>query len=260
MPQLEAIIHELLDHRAKLAADELTLLHQIQAQLDLRSVPQWPELQIAAYAKPGLKEAGDVYDIMRLPNGLAAVMIGRIHASTARAALAMAEVRSAFRIAGLHADPPHIQLKALNWLLYDEKEPCVLDVAILVTNPKTGAAEFCTGGAIGAVVIDPRGNSRSLVDAERPAVGTTKGYEYASSSERLRVGETLALFSPGCCTTENIEGEPIGAERFQDALCDGFGQSASVALDDLVSDQAAFLKNGRPPADITILLVRRVSA
>ncbi len=259
VPHLEAIIGEQLDQRAELQAGELSLLQAVQAQLDPHSVPHWPEFQVAVYAKPGLEHVGDIYDIMRLPNGLAALLIGHVRASTTRAALAMTEVRCAFRIAGLHADPPHIQLKALNWLLFDEKDPCALHIAVVVTNPKTGAAEFCTAGDIGALIVDSRGNPRTLTNPDAPPVGTARGFEYSGSSERIRGQEMLALYTPGCVTTRNALGDAMGESRFIDALCDGFGQPASAALDALLADNAAFLKDGRPPADITILVVHRTS-
>ena len=259
VPHLEAIIGEQLDQRTELQAREVALLQAVQAQLDPHSVPHWPELQVAAYAKPGFEQVGDIYDIMRLPNGLAALLIGHVRASTTRAALAMTEVRSAFRIAGLHADPPHIQVKALNWLLFDEKDPCALDIAVVVTNPKTGAAEFCTAGDIGALIVDSRGNPRNLRNQDAPPVGTARGFEYRGSSERIRSQEILALYTAGCVAARDASGEAMGEGRFIDALCDGFGQPASAALDALLADHAAFLKDGRPPADITILLVHRTT-
>ena len=256
-PHLEATIAAHFEQRERLEADGLALLHDVQARLDPRNVPQWPQLQVAAYAKPGLEEAGDFYDIMRLPNGLAAVLIGHVRASKTNAALAIAEARAAFRIAGLHADRPHIQIKALNWLLYDEKDPCTLDIAIVMINPKTGVSECCKAGKIGALIADPRGNPRRLSQADAPAVGTERNYEYTGVPERIRNGGTLALYTPGCTTACNTAGEQISEDRLVDAICDGFGQPASAALNGVVTDQAAYLKDGRPPADITLLLIHR---
>jgi len=253
---LEAIINEQVEQRTRIGAGELSLLQQVQARLDPRGVPQWPQLQIAAFAKPGAERCGDLCDIMRLPNGLAAFLMGHVEAQTTRAALALAEVRSSFRISGLHADPPHVQLKALNWLLYDEKDACRLDIAILVTNPKTGAAEYCTAGGIGLVIVDSRGNARKLGNSASPAVGESKQSEFAASTCRIQNGDTIALYSPGCLTAKSETGEPVGEERFMDALCDGFGQAASATLDGLLAD-LPFFKTGRPPDDISILLVHR---
>lgn len=257
-PQLEAIFGNYLEQREQLNTGGLALIQDVQAKLDPRSVPQWPELQIAAYAKPGLKNAGDVYDVMRLPNGLLALLIGHVYAGSTRTALAMAEARSAFRIAGLHADRPHIQLKALNWLFHDERDACSADLAVLVMNPKTGAVEYASAGEIGVMIIDARGNSRRLADASIPRVGQLRSHEYTGASERLRTGDFLAFYTRGVPRASNASGETLGEERFVEALCDGFGQAASAALNELLVDLGLFLKAGRNEDDITLLLVRKV--
>lgn len=257
-PQLEAIIGNYFEQREQLNTSGLTLIQDVQAKLDPRSVPQWPELQIAAYAKPGTKNGGDVYDVMRLPNGLLAVLLGHVHSGATKTALAMAEARSAFRVAGLHADRPHIQLKALNWLFFDDKDPCSMDIAILVVNPKTGAAEYACAGEIGVMIVDSRGNSRSLADPAVPRVGQHKSYEYVGASERLRTGDLLAFYTRGVPRACNSEGEALGDERFGEALCDGFGQAATAVLNELLVDLGPFLKIGKTEDDITLLLVRKV--
>ena len=256
-PRLETLISEESRQKRQLAADSLILLRDVQSKLDLRTVPQWPELQVAVYSRPGLSRSGDIHDVMRLPNGLAALLIGHVDAEAARAALGLVEVRTAFRISGLHADPPHIQLKALNWLFANNADPCQLNAAIVVSNPKTGAAEICTAGKIGVLVIDAQGEMRRLDNADAPAVGSTRTFEYAPVSRRLLAGETLVLFTEGCTTARNDAGETLGEEGLVEALRDGFGQPASAALDDLVADLAPYLKDGRPPDDITLLLVHR---
>jgi serine phosphatase RsbU (regulator of sigma subunit) len=255
--QLDAIINVHVAQKAQMAATELAFLREVQSSLDPTNVPMWPQLHIAAFAKPGVDRAGDFYDIMQLPNGLASMMMGHVESTTTRAALAMAEARSAYRFACLHADPPHVQLRALNWLLYNEKVPCKLHIAIIVMNPKTGKAELGVAGNMGAVIVDARGNPRKLSGQEVGPVGSAKAADFSSHTEGLRNGETLAFFTPGCWAVRNEEGESLGEERFVDALCDGFGQPASAAIDELLADHAGFFKRGTPPDDITMLLVHR---
>jgi serine phosphatase RsbU (regulator of sigma subunit) len=255
--QLEAIIDEQTTQRERLEAGERALLHGVQALLDPKNVPEFKNLQFAAYSRPGTETVGDIYDVMKLPNGLAAIMLAHVSAGTTRTALAMAEARAAFRTAALHADAPHIKLRTMDWLLYDRSDPCKLDVAIWIMNPKTGAAEFSTAGAVRAVVVDARGNPRSLADPSIPPVGTTKDYQYQPRKERLKDGEMLAFLSPGCGVARDQSGEILGWKHVVETLCDTFGQPAPVALTDFLADLSPFFKDGRPPADITVLLVRR---
>ena len=197
---LDALVEDQLEQKASRIATELALLRDVQARLDPTNAPQWSQLQIAAFAKAGLERAGNVYDIMRLPNGLAAFLVGSVEAQPRRAAVAIGETRSTFRMAGLHADPPHVQLKAMTWLLHDPSSPCALNGVIVVMNPKTGAMEACSAGQIGAVIVDRRGEVRSLVNPKHPAAGVERAFDYTGHAERLKPGETLAFYSEGCTT------------------------------------------------------------
>jgi len=258
--QLEAIIGEHIALRHRLAGGELAFLREVQEKLDPTDVPNWPGIQLSAFAKPGSVRGGDIYDITRLPNGLAAFLLGSISGSTARTALAMTEVRTAFRIAAMHADPPHVQFKAMNWLFQTDSEPCKLAAVLLVMNPKTGAAEFSVAGNVGAIVVDDKGEARVLHDPNVPPLGETRNFDYKPARARIKPGELLALFSPGCRLVKNAAGAELGEESLISSISDGFGQPASTAMDDLKVDLAPYLRQGVAEDDVTIMLVRRAPA
>ncbi len=256
--QVESIAEGLEAQHVRLAEGQMAFLREVQSRLDPTNVPMWSGLQVAAYAKPGLDRAGDIYDITRLPNGLASLLVGHVKAEPTRAAMVMTEIRSAFRIASLHADPPHIQLKALSWLLRDEKHPCLVDCLVLMVNPKTGAVEYSLAGDVGAIVVERGGEVRAFLSPDVPPIGASKNAGFERLSERIRIGDSLGLFSAGCAAARDAESQVLGRERFVDAVGDGFDQPAAAALDGLLADLAGFLKNGEPPDDITILYLHRV--
>ncbi|HEY3246147.1 MAG TPA: SpoIIE family protein phosphatase [Phycisphaerae bacterium] len=257
---LEGIIEKQIRLQEAVEAGELSFIRQVQARLDPTNVPQWDGYQLAVYCRHGRQQAGDVYDVIKLPKGLIALIAAHADASTTRAALAITEVRAAFRVAGLHADAPHIVMRELNWLLHDPRDPCALACAAIVINPANGAFQYCTGGPIGAVVIDSDGQSRNLSRPDVPAVGINSGQTFGSEMGRIMPGETLALFTGGCYTIQNAAGQPLGQERFLDALCDGFGQTASAAMDGIQMELSDYFSSGRQPDDITILLLHREQA
>ncbi len=258
--QIETIAGGQQAHQGKVEEGKGAFLREVQSRLDPTNVPVWPQLQIAAYARPGTERTGDIYDMTRLPNGLASIMLGRVTAEATRAAMAMIEIRSAFRIASLHADPAHIQLKALNWLLHDDRVPCRFDGVILVINPKSGAVEYATAGDADAVVITGAGEGQPLGGKPNPPVGPQKSASFERHSLRIPEGASLVLFSPGCASARSVEGDVLGRERFVEALCDGFGLTAARALDGVLSDLQGFVKSGEAPDDITILYMHRVTA
>lgn len=257
--KLKRIILAQTDARQAVQNGQLAFLREIQTRMDPSMVPQWPGIQLAVYCKPGTQRGGDIYDVMRIPNGLASIMVANVAGEATRTALAMAEIRSAFRIAGLHADAPHVFLRSVNWMLCEDRAPSRMTAVALVMNPRTGTFDCSTAGAIGALIVDARGDTRDLADHEIQPAGAVPGFAYVSKTDRLQQGESLALFTAGCHTICDAAGRPLGEARFIESVRDGFGQSAATALDELIQDQAGFFKNGRLPDDITILLFHRVA-
>lgn len=255
--QLELIITDMVKRQESIATGQLSFMRELQANMDPTMVPQWEGLQLAVYCKPGLDTAGDLCDVMGMPNGLAAFFCGHMTGAATTAALALAQSRAAFRIAGLHADAPHIVLRAMNWMIHDPKKPCGLSVIILVMNPKTGAMQYASGGAIGAVVVDASGQMRSLMQPKMPPVGAQREFGYLSGSGRLEEGETMFLFTPGCLTLTDRAGSRLNQQELLDAMSDSFGQGASTALNDMLSDLKTYFREGRQPDDISIMVIHR---
>lgn len=233
-------------------------IHASQATLRVPDGASWKKLDVAAYHRPSDEGSGDLYDAMKLPKGLAAFMVGSVSAPTpARTALAISEIRSAFKIAGLHADPAHVQLKSIHWMLLDDPEPYTFDGIILITNLKTGAAEYCTAGAVGALIIDAKGTPRKLSGANSRSVNKLDTTDYTPTSARIGDGETLVFYTRGCATMQNSNGKALGESKFVEAVCDVFGQPATAALDDVIADFSPYLVDGSQPHDVTILMVHR---
>ncbi len=255
--QLEQIADIQVAVQESVAAGGLSFVRKIQERMDPTNVPQWAGFQLAVYCKPGVRRSGDVYDIMRLPNGLASFLVATVEGEAIRSAVAMAEARTAFRVSGLHADAPHVFLRGINWLLCDDRHECRMRTVALVMNPMTGEIEYGTAGDCGAAIVDARGDLRVLHDPSAPAVGESPGFGYTPRFDRLGAGETLVLYSLGCESVLNEAGDALGRENLLESLRDGFGQSASVALDELLRDHSSFFKDGNPVDDITILLFHR---
>lgn len=256
---LESIVLNQLEVQEVISAGQLSFVREVQTQMDPTNVPQWHGLQLAVYCKPGDQRGGDIYDVMRLPNGFAAILVANVSGEGTRAVLAMAEIRAAFRIAGLHGDAPHVFFRAANWMLCTDRQKTQMQGAAVIMNPQTGEFAHSTAAHIGAVVVTNRGEMRSLAAGETPAVGSVPNHAYEAQLDRLDHGETLALFTAGCSTVCDADGNALGWERFTESIKDGFGQTAGVALDELIQDHSAFFKHGNQPDDITILLFHRVA-
>ncbi len=257
--QLDAIFKRIAKQRAATVEGEVAVTHAIQARLTPRKLPQWDELQFGAFREPGRDRSSDIYDIVRLSNGIAAVMIAHARSTGSLPCQHMAQTQAAFRTALMHMDRPHVFMKSLNVLLYDGLKGHELHCFMGAIDPASGKMQYAMAGDIGAYVISSRGEERSLAPADgTPPIGTQKAAAYEQQLGEIGDGETLVLFTPGVVTTQNSAGEVFGEERFLNILCDGFGQLASTMLKEMLSDLQAFTEGGTQPEDITVILSHRV--
>ena len=258
--QLDAIFKNVARTRAAMVDGQVSVAHEIQARLTPRKLPQWEgQLQFGAFREPGRLRTGDIYDVVRLANDLAGILIAHTPAAGALPSMLMAQAQTAFRSAVMHQDTPGVCLQALNWMLYDGQPDHPLECFVGVVEPATGKLRYALAGHLGAYIIGQRGEERALAPAEpAPALGLARTMEYPLLGAQLEPGETIALFTPGVTTATNPQAETFGEERFVNILCDGFGQLASAMLKDMLTDLRNFTEGGSQPDDITVILAHRV--
>ncbi|MBL8879280.1 MAG: SpoIIE family protein phosphatase [Phycisphaerales bacterium] len=256
--QLDAIFRAITKQRQATMDGEVSVAHEIQARLTPRKLPQSDQLQFGAFREPGRANTGDLYDVVKLGNGLLAVIVTHCPHGGAMPSLLMSAAHAAFRIAAMHQDAPHVFLRSLNWILFDPAKDRSLNCFIGTIDPATGVIQYSLAGAIGAFIIDARGEERPMRPTPAPAaLGLDRSVQYQLLTETIDSDENLVLFTPGVTTAKNSKGEVFGEARFVNILCDGFGQLASQLLKEMLTDLRAFTEGGMQPDDITVLLAHR---
>lgn len=256
--QLDAIFKAMAKTRAATLDGEVVVAHAIQGRLTPRKLPQWEGLQFGAFREPGREKTSDVYDIVKLANQSAAIMIAHSHASGPLPGMVMSQAQAAFRTAVMHNDPPHLFMRSLNVLLYDGLGDRAVDCLMATIDPETGEMRYAMAGKIGAYIIGGRGEERKFPDQGLPPCGVERSVSYNTLSEQLDSAETTVLFTPGVVTARNRKGDAFGQDRFINILCDGFGQLASSMLKEMLSDLQHFTEGGQQPEDITVILAHKV--
>ncbi len=254
---------QLLQQRAQrtaaITSTEVSVVHSIQAHLDPSSAPHFKGYQMAAYSRSGQDSPGDLYDVMKHPDTqITAFLMGHVNSTGAHLALSIARLHSTFRVGFLHNDPPQALARALNWLMYNEKDPSTVDALFLIMDPPSGKMKFCRAGRIGGFIVSQRGEPRALQGSDGPPIGQVRNFEYVSRMEQIQPGETLALYSRGVATALNAQGERFGEKRFIELVCDGFCQPPANTLEDVTHELTNFFSDGRHPDDITIVLLHRL--
>jgi serine phosphatase RsbU (regulator of sigma subunit) len=256
--KVKTALDERMQRTAEVSATEVSVAHKIQTQLDPKTTPTWPGYQLSAYLRSGQESPGDVYDVMKHPDSeLSAFLLGHVEATGAALALSLARLHSTFRVGFLHKDPPHAFNRALNWLMYDEKDPSTIHTLCLMLDPKSGKFKYSRAGRVGAFIVSANGEPRRLEGADGPATGRVRNYDYTSQLGTLTSGETLVLYSRGVATATNADGERYSEARFIQSICDGYDEAPNILVQDIAGDLNTFFEDGRHPDDITIILLRR---
>lgn len=253
-------VSERVHRTAQVWSTEVSVAHKIQAQLDPKSSPTWKNYLLAAYSRSGQQSPGDVYDVMKHPDGeLTAFLLGHVNATGASLALSMARLHSTFRVAFLHKDSPQAFNRELNWLMYDESDPATIDTICILLDPPSGRFKYSRAGRIGALVVNAQGAPRRVEGADGPAIGRVRNYEYVSKLDAITPGESLVLYSRGVASATNEHGERFGENRFIQLIADGFDETPTTVIQDVTHELTSFFAGGQHLDDITIVLLRRLS-
>lgn len=244
--------------RQEIAASERAVAREIQEALTPSATPKWAELEVAAFRRPGTGRCCDLYDFVQLPDRRAALVVARLTAEGAALPRFFAEVRAAFRVAALHSDAPHLFARGLNWLIYSGDLRRTLDLAVLHVNPAVGRVDVCIAGrGVVAAVLRPDGSCRPLKVDDAPAIGAARATPYVSAALDLRAGDAIAVATAGADASMNSAGEPFGVGRLLESLCDALGDTPSHTLGEFAIELDDFVRDGRCPEDVTVLIARR---
>jgi serine phosphatase RsbU (regulator of sigma subunit) len=258
--RIESLYRSDTRRRQAVSAAESSVIQTIQDKLGMESIPEWPNLQVAIHTIPGAQRAGDIHDIMSLPNGAAAMIIGHVHAADVVAAVSLVEVRAAFRIAVLHADLPHVLVRELAWLLNRQVDRISMDCAVVMVDPRTGGYLYCIAGQAAVVCVTDDGNTVLLDRLGSPALGVTAHTEYRTRKGVLGEGASLVLYSPGALELCDSTGSKMSDEAMVESVADAFGMPARAMADNVVADLDGFRGDAAVPQDVTLIVAHRNGA
>jgi PAS domain S-box-containing protein len=250
---------------------ELEREHRIAETLQRALLPQrLPELDGLALAsryvpaEEGSSAGGDWYDVIELPNGAVALVIGDVAGHGTEAASVMGQVRMAVRAYSLEGHAPtavvglvHVLLRAL----YDAEQ--MVTMLYVVVDPTSSDVRVVNAGHPPPLLVAAGGDVDYLVGSTGLPLGIGWDIPHEESVASLRTGSTLILFTDGLVDRRDISATE-GLERLRtavvervdseiDELC---GQLLDLLVPVDASDDVAILAARLVPADHARLQVR----
>ncbi|MCB7135337.1 SpoIIE family protein phosphatase [Cellulosimicrobium marinum] len=194
---------------------------------------------------------GDWYDVLVLPSGRVALVVGDVTGHGLQAAATMAQLSTTLRAALVASDDPVEAVRRLGefarWTM--PGEIATLTVALL--DPATGVVQHVSAGHPPLLVVDPDGTPVWTARATSPPLGLV---DHRPVGHELHVppGGTLVLYSDGLVERRD-ESVRDGLDRLAAAFADAVVAGGAVDVDAIV----AAARDPRSADDATLVVVRR---
>jgi serine phosphatase RsbU (regulator of sigma subunit)/anti-sigma regulatory factor (Ser/Thr protein kinase) len=234
---------------------ELEVARLIQQNFLPKELPELPGWQIAAYYRPAREVGGDFYDVIPLPDGRVAFVVGDVTDKGVPAALVMSATRSVLRASAQRLIEPGVVLERVNEHLCPDM-PAKMFVTCLygVLDPKSGLLRFANAGhdlpyvktADGVVELRARGMP----------LGLMPGMDYEEKEATLQPGESVLLHSDGIVEAHDPERGMFGFPRLKQTVADAPG--GQKLIDRVLRDLETFTGAGAEQEDdITMVTLER---
>lgn len=253
---------------------ELKRAREVQEAMLPRALPAMPGFEFAASSKPCYEASGDYYDFVELPDGRLGVAVADVAGKGIAAAMATAMAKS-----GLYnqtqTDPEVIPvMSALNRLLHNVSKHAAAKsfttCLYALLDPHAMRLTYSCAGHFPPVYYD------ALADKviEFPAaggfpLGVREKSKYIAKEVQLHPGDVLVFFTDGVTeaqapeqpTTPHVEpGEMFESDRLAALVAAHRHQSAGEIHDAIQTAVDAFVEGGPPTDDITLVVLKVLSA
>ncbi|MEZ2346017.1 PP2C family protein-serine/threonine phosphatase [Terriglobus sp. RCC_193] len=267
---------------------ELSIAHEVQANLFPHSLSGIPSLQLHGLSRPARTVSGDYYDFLifhddpdqpRKVTGMglalgdisgkgisAALLMSTLHAAVrayrfASEELFAEEARSVTHQLSLECgelfESPARILALLNRHLYRSTQPEKYATLFLSHyDDRSGRLTYSNAGQLPPFVMKPDGSVRAL-DKGGTVVGLMDGMRYDQETVQLESGDLLIAYSDGVTEPENDFGE-FGEDRLLDVVRANRDQPLEVISTEVMAALDAWIGGAEQPDDITLVLARKV--
>jgi anti-sigma regulatory factor (Ser/Thr protein kinase) len=243
--------------RAILFDQEHDIAQGLQTAMLPRTIPRIPGAEIAVrYRSARLARdiGGDWYDVVAMPGGRVAVIIGDVQGHDTHATAVMGQLRIALRAYAGEGHPPASVMARASAFLYELDTDRFATCLYAQVDPSTGSALLVRAGHIDPLVRQADGTVRVLPTAGGLPLGLSAQFgrpDYPVTPAELEPGETLLMFSDGLVERPGADLDD-GVRRLSEALRDGPRGVQNLAdhLTTVMGEQAT-------DDDMALLLLRR---
>ena len=202
---------------------------------------------------------GDLFDVIRLPGGRRALVLGDVSGKGVSAALMMSVTLTLIRNALSNGFEPAAVIKTVNDRLAANNENCMfVTLWIGIFEPDTGLLTYANGGHCPPYWLPAdRGKPPQAVrNVSGPLVGVFEEAQYQGYALQLRPGDLFFVYSDGVSEAMNENRELFGEEGILAAAEARSSNDPRAFVDGMLEAVVAWRKTMPQSDDITMLAIR----
>ncbi len=271
--------HERLEREiaAKTAAidRDLQMARDFQEALMPREYPRIPSepsdggvrLNFDHIYIPASTVSGDFYDVLKLSDNRAGILIADVMGHGTRSALVTAIIHALMQDLAYDVQEPALFLTRLNQHFYDvvSKSAEVLFVSAfyLVLDTRSATASYASAGHPSPFFADRRTGEVSQLTGslrDNPALGIMRDSVYRQWSRPIRQDQLFVLFTDGIFEACNPGGEQFGMDRIRTAVVANLGHEVTALNQSIIDELHTFIKPAEPDDDVCLVTIETASS
>lgn len=239
---------------------ELEVAREIQLAMLPRGTFAAADIQISGITRPANTVGGDFYDVLPLPDGRVIVTLGDVAGKGSPAALLMALLLAVLRTLVEERLEAAALVERLN-IQICRHSPASRFITLYygIYNPSTGGLTYVNAGQNPPFIKRTDGRIERLT-ATGVALGMFEHSTFESRETHILPGDLLVLYSDGITEAEDPEGRPFEESGLQEVIHRNAADPPSDLGARVVKAVEAHAKNSRFFDDLTILILKRLTA
>jgi len=236
---------------------ELNVGRDIQMSMIPQDFPPFPdraEFDLHAVIDPAREVGGDFYDFFFINDDELCLCVGDVSGKGVPAALFMAVTRTLIKSRATEdRSIASIVTHVNDELSRDNPNTMFVTVFAAIVNVRTGDLRFTNAGHNPPYIRRGDGTINVLAERHGPMVGVLPGVAYGEAIVQLARGDLLFIFTDGVTEAMNADNSLFSEERLEQLLAERQLETASGAVQEVLTAVQAFEFETERSDDITIL-------
>lgn len=199
---------------------------------------------------------GDFYDLIRLPDRRACVILGDVSGKGVEAASVSSAVKTAIAAYAWEGLTPARMLRSLNdFLMGFSRVETFATIFVGVLDIPTGNLVYCSAGHPPALLARASSGEFEWLSVQSGVVGAFENMRYVNGTVQMRESDILVLYTDGVTEARNPDGSFFGEDGLRELVARQIGGDVET-LPRRLQEQLAIYAGGSLDDDVAIVTMR----